>query len=53
MLIAICVVIVSVTQIAGLWLIAKALGQPQIESESARESAKIHPTLSSDVGGLV
>lgn len=53
MLIAICVFVCCVCQATGLWLIAKALGQPQIEAEHERESAKIHPTLSSDVGGLV
>ena len=52
MLIAICVLMCAVFQVAGLWLIAKALG-PEFDAIREQESAMIHPTVDSDYGGLV
>lgn len=51
MLIAICVFMCAVTQVVGLWLIAKALTPVETHAE-VLESATIEPTLSSDYGGL-
>lgn len=52
MLTAICVLLCSVTQVTGLWLIAKAL-KPEKTHAEVHEAATIEPTISSDYGGLV
>lgn len=52
MLIALSLVLISLTQVAGLFLIAKAL-TAQVPDRPPLETATIHPTISSDYEGLV
>lgn len=51
-MIMLCVLMCAVFQVLGLTLIAHAL-KPDKTTFEANESAKITPTISSDLGGLV
>lgn len=51
-MILVSLIVIALSQVAGLVLIARALG-PDKTAVQVRESAMLEPTIDSDYGGLV